>query len=863
MNINKIIILGIILTILTVGAVDAVEDTSDDNDNKLENVESISDDAKESVADDGYLSKNIKESDMEVLKETTTEYDDKNNSEELRLGDDENVNKSEQTLKSDDKKSENNDHHYGYWLNSIDMFDVNLTDMSEHGVTDLFLSYYAYTRYNQSTVESFLASAKAEDINVHIWTQIFYEGTWVKPLNDGVINQEFFDEKIKELEIYANTPGVAGIHLDYIRYSGSDFDDNSEDYTERMEAVSEFVRQATRRLREVNPDIILSAALMPNYEYLETYYGDDIGVISENMDVIIPMVYVGNFRGNATWVEETTQWYVNQSRGAEVWTGLQGYTVNDINEVYISKLPHSQMSMEIKSSLKGGSNGAIVFRYGVCDNIDYVNLPIDEYEFSTFNNLDYVISCSKELAILNQDFAFNPDHDTEYVNGIRIVRDNLTIDGNNHVIDGGNLARLFNITGKNITFKNIVFVNANADNGGALYLRGDDVKIINCTFIGNNATTDGGAVYINAENATVVKSTFINNTAPYNGAIYINSGNGKVIDSYFENNVADISAGAIGWSNNENGLIDNCTFINNSAYVEGGGAVFWNEGSNGKITNSKFYNNYGNLEAGAIFWGYGDDGIISNCLFANNNANVSGGAIVLEGENMTIKDCNFNNNTADNGGAINILICSCDLINSTLINNTATYGGAINDNGRLVVNNSKFITNKAEDGGAIYSNNTIAILYNSILINNTDNTFNKETLTYNCSIIEAKDSEPKKISPKIPKNHVQTHKITRSKDKITQPKIHTIKLANDNTLVYTGKVLTLDALNRMFDLNFTNGHLLVYIDGVLVFNNTTSDDITMTIIELLDKYFGVHEIKVVFTDNQNKTNTYTENIIIG
>lgn len=146
---------------------------------------------------------------------------------------------------------------------------------------------------------------------------------------------------------------------------------------------------------------------MPKIEHLEDWYGYNYTVISECMDVITPMIYTGNFRQNATWVGNITKWFVENSRHAKVWTGLQGYTVNDIEEEVISNSPSSQMAIEIKASEEGGSAGAVIFRYGVCNNIDFINLPIDENEFSTFNNLDYLISCSRNLSLLDRDFTFN------------------------------------------------------------------------------------------------------------------------------------------------------------------------------------------------------------------------------------------------------------------------------------------------------------------------------------------------------------------------------------------------------------------------------------------------------------------------
>ena len=634
--------------------------------------------------------------------------------------DDKIITKKEQNDKVKTDESESSANHYGYWLNSIDMLNINLTDMSEHGVTDLFLNFYAYTRYNQSIVESFIVNATDKNIKVHIWAQIFYDGGWVKPIINGTVNQEFFDKKIEELKQYANTPGVAGIHFDYLRFSGSAYYNNSaEQHPGGIEAITEFVNQATTAIREINPNLNISAALMPEIEHLKTWYGDDYEALSERLDAVLPMIYVANFRQNATCVKETTQWFTDNSKGAEVWTGLQGYTVNDPYERYISPSPQSQISIEIKSAQEGGSKGALIFRYGITEDIDFINLPIDENEFYTFNNFDYEILCSRNYATLDHDFTFNSTHDTNYVNGIGIHRNNLIIDGNNHVINGSSLARMFNVTGKNITFQNIVFVNGNSDNGGVLYIIGENVSIINCTFIDSDATIEGGAVFISAANATIINSKFINNTAIYNVAVYINSINATVRDSYFENNVANISAGAIGWVRKENGLIDNCTFINNSAHNEvGGGVVFWNQGANGTITNSKFENNYANYNGSTISWSYGQNGTISNCIFTDNNASVAGGAIIIKGENITVDKCEFNNNTATMGGAIYSTMGNFDVINSYFENNQASHVAALYNEAEVTLNADTFIGNSEETDNFIYTFKNMTITDSTI---NTDN----------------------------------------------------------------------------------------------------------------------------------------------
>lgn len=84
----------------------------------------------------------------------------------------------------------------------------------------------------------------------------------------------------------------------------------------------------------------------------------------------------------------------------------------------------------------------------------------------------------------------------------------------------------------------------------------------------------------------------------------------------------------------------------------------------------------------------------------------------------------------------------------------------------------------------------------------------------------------------------------------------------NNSVVYESNVLPLDALNRIFGEDFRNGHLLVYIDGQLVFNMTVNDDLAIFILELIEKFLENHEIKVEFTDINNQTETFSKNVTI-
>ena len=90
----------------------------------------------------------------------------------------------------------------------------------------------------------------------------------------------------------------------------------------------------------------------------------------------------------------------------------------------------------------------------------------------------------------------------------------------------------------------------------------------------------------------------------------------------------------------------------------------------------------------------------------------------------------------------------------------------------------------------------------------------------------------------------------------------TVTRLSDNLVICNARFFLLDYLNKLFNMTFINGHLKVYIDGKLVFEGDTTDDLTQVIFEIIEKYIGEHEVKVEFTDSENKTNTYTEKIIV-
>ena len=390
------------------------------------------------------------------------------------------------------ESNETSDTHYGYWVFGRDMNNLDLEDLSKNGVTDVFLNFYAYTLHNMTGVEKFIAEANEFGIHTHIWTQIFWEGEWIKPIDNGVINQPYFDEKIGELKFYAQTKGLTGIHYDYLRfsgspqYSGSDEYDRAIDNPGGMEAISLFVTQANTAIHEINPNLTISAAICAMPEHLEDWFGCNYSAVTSSVDAVLPMLYLGSLYKDIHWLSENTKWFRENSKGAEVWAGLQGY-INDNNE---NLVPMAETKMEINTVLDQNATGAIFFRYGCSPNIDFTNLTVDENELKSFSFLNYKIESAEYELNLSSDFAFDNKYDAAFVDGIPISRP-ITINGNGHVLDAKNLSRVFYINSTNITLDNIIFSNVNYHgDGGAIYvadINNLSLNISNSIFTGNNS----------------------------------------------------------------------------------------------------------------------------------------------------------------------------------------------------------------------------------------------------------------------------------------------------------------------------------------------------------------------------------------
>ena len=321
------------------------------------------------------------------------------------------------------------------------------------------------------------------------------------------------------------------------------------------------------------------------------------------------------------------------------------------------------------------------------------------------------------------------------------------------------------------------------------------------------------------------------------------NGNNNVLDG---NNVYSFLK-VIGFLTPLNGLkltISYATFKNFNAQGIDGSVLSMSMGyGEANLNHVKFIDNAAR-NGGALSFAVLSNVNINGCDFIKNSATADGGAVYVDSMNFHINDTTFSQNSAKNkGGAVYESVKTTNIDNSEFLKNTARLGGALYyARGTVISTGSEFIGNVAtDDGGAVYRNGPF-FGNNNVFRDNSPNDFE-----YTGS---ADDDD---YEPASNPSYQESSTNYRSIDKIT---------VDNRQIQIIDNKLTLDILNQIFNKDFRNGHLLVYIDGILVFNATTTDDLTQIIIDLLSLLFGKHEIKVVFTDGNGNTNNYTENITI-
>ena len=262
-----------------------------------------------------------------------------------------------------------------------------------------------------------------------------------------------------------------------------------------------------------------------------------------------------------------------------------------------------------------------------CRFIDNIR-GVDIYQGSTYDSHCNITNCVFENT--GQAISYDMTHN------LTIFNCNFT---SNHGWRGGAIGCAY--MGDNLTVSYCNFIsNYATDEGGAIYAgtgRGDTVEY--CNFTNNNATNGGALIYVD----NIRNCNFTNNNATKGGAVH-NCGN--IENCVFTNNTAINGSAVYAFSTN----ISNCNFTSNRG-IDYRIDEYYDEELD------EYFSIYPPIEitsrGGAIYY-EDNNGTVNNCNFLDNTASY-GGAIYTKynyRRHTDIENSTFSGNNATNGSAI-------------------------------------------------------------------------------------------------------------------------------------------------------------------------------------------------------------------
>lgn len=269
----------------------------------------------------------------------------------------------------------------GVWLWSTHMFKwiendfAVMKQMKQSGYDHVLLNYNAFDKpENEAETRRFITKAKELGLKTHAWMQVFCENkTWINPVEDigfgeGRYKQEEYDRIIAKANRYIDAFDVDGIHLDYIRFSGSGYNQahrwNFSNGVTGVGAITEFCRQLRESVDARAEGVILSAALMSG-DRMQYLYGQDPTAIGKYIDILMPMVYK-YYASNTLddeWMRSTCNRFTSAS-DAQVWAGIQTYTYPEGAQGEVGMTPSMVLS-DAQVVRSTDCSGMVLFRYNL------------------------------------------------------------------------------------------------------------------------------------------------------------------------------------------------------------------------------------------------------------------------------------------------------------------------------------------------------------------------------------------------------------------------------------------------------------------------------------------------------------------
>lgn len=251
---------------------------------------------------------------------------------------------------------------------------ASLKNLKKLGYDHILMNYVAFESVNQRSTIAFLEECEKLDIAVHCWMQCFYNGGWVSPVDDeNKCYREDIYQRIREnAKKYLENYGVKGLHLDYIRFGGTASKHNINSEVNSVGAVNRCCRELREITDSYDEGLVMSAALMPepNTEYA---YGQNPAQMGQYIHILMPMEYRYSYGWGDARCKSLTNWFCENSGGAQVWAGITTYTGND--SAGVKGMDAASLRKDIDIFMDSEADGLVLFRYGLGTFPDVTDLP--------------------------------------------------------------------------------------------------------------------------------------------------------------------------------------------------------------------------------------------------------------------------------------------------------------------------------------------------------------------------------------------------------------------------------------------------------------------------------------------------------
>lgn len=347
----------------------------------------------------------------------------------------------------------------------------------------------------------------------------------------------------------------------------------------------------------------------------------------------------------------------------------------------------------------------------------------------TFDDLSVEINAVGEGGVLNlsKDYKFSNGS----ADGIMINK-SITINGNNHKIDGNNQSRIFMTFDGDITLNNLILVNGHADKGGAIFVN----KTVTCNNVvfENNYAHDGGAIFTKY-NLTLDNCVFNGGYAQMGAAIYADyppqpkrETDDSGLDPDFDYNESGIAVNESDFNESEEDFDFDDLFGNETDDVDINPEVN-NITYYCKITNSIF-KNFNNIPLALIYLNYDQNMEVINSTFANSTSQYATVSYSIYGSNQRhVNNTYVNLYASKSAGAFYVGEVSVLSVNNGSFDNvTSAYNGGVfivhgqgwrpGGSAELVINNTIIKNSKSKYASVLIFAGGNLFVINSTLIDN-------------------------------------------------------------------------------------------------------------------------------------------------